>query len=277
MNSQEPGSDFILSAIERARKERGTPASRSSSAAATSSPVTAPWEALAQFTPDPGHLENGLVRSLRSDPAAKPFDMIRTKLLHQMRRQGWRRVAFASPDSGCGKTLLTVNVALSCARQKDLTAMAIELDMRRPSMARVLGLKSGHQFSDVLADRAAPADHLARIGDNLAVATNAKPEPAAAELLASRSAGHVIDRIESEFAPSVMVFDLPPLLMTDDAMAFIDQIDCVLLVAVAERNTMAEITHCAQELAARCNFLGVILNKCRFKDTADSYGYGYGA
>lgn len=276
MNGHEPGSDFILSAIQRARRERGKNASQISSAVVATPPVTARWDALATFTPDPRHLEKGLVRSLRPDDAAKPFDMIRTKLLHQMRSKGWRRVAFASPDSGCGKTLLTVNLALSFARQKDLTAMAVELDMRRPTMARLLGLASGHQFSNVLADKAAAADHLIRIGDNLAVATNAKPEPAAAELLASRTAAHVIDRIESEYAPGVMLFDLPPLLMTDDAMAFMDQIDCVLLIAAAERNTMAEIIHCSEELAARCNFLGVILNKCRFTDKTDSYRYGYG-
>lgn len=268
MNDHEPGSDFILSAIQRARVERGKRAPHAAGAT--------PWDALATFAPDPRHLEKGLVRSLQPGSAAKPFDMIRTKLLHQMRSNGWRRVAFASPDSGCGKTLLTVNLALSFARQKDLTAMAVELDMRRPTMARLLGLGTGQQFSSVLAARAVPADHLTRIGDNLAVATNAKPEPAAAELLASRTAGHVLDRIEAEFAPSVMLFDLPPLLMTDDAMAVMDQIDCVLLIAAAERNTMAEITRCSKELAARCNFLGVILNKCRFIGNADSYGYGYG-
>jgi Mrp family chromosome partitioning ATPase len=154
--------------------------------------------------------------------------------------------------------------------------MAMELDMRRPTMARTLGLKSGQQFSEVLAGRAAAADQLSRVGTNLALATNARPEPAAAELLAGRGAAHVIDRMEADFAPDVMLFDLPPLLMTDDAMAFMDQIDCVLLVAAAERNTMAQITRCAEDLAARCNFLGVILNKCRFLPTDERYGYGEG-
>jgi Mrp family chromosome partitioning ATPase len=117
---------------------------------------------------------------------------------------------------------------------------------------------------------------MSRIGANLAVATNARPESAAAELLATKGAAHVVDRIETDFTPDVMLFDLPPLLMTDDAMAFMDQIDCVLLVAAADRNTMAQINRCAEELAARCNFLGVILNKCRFLPTDERYGYGYG-
>ena len=277
MNDQDPGSDFILSAIKRARAERTTPRSAGTETAPTATaPRSDHWAALTAFEPDPRHLERHLVRTLRASPDAKPFDIMRTRLLHQMRSNGWRRVAFASPDSGCGKTMLSLNLALSMARQRDLSAMAVELDMRRPAMARMLGLRTGHQFAEVLAGRAAAADHLARIGPNLAVATNLRAEPAAAELLASTGAGQALDRVEADFAPDVMLFDLPPLLMTDDAMAFMDQIDCVLLVAAAERTTMAEITSCAEDLAARCNFLGVILNKCRFPAREQKYGYGYG-
>lgn len=277
MNDQEPGSDFVLAAISRARAER---AGRDPGPPATTARLAGRagerWAALAPFAPDPAHLERHLVRTLRDGPQSRPFDMIRTKLLHQMRRNGWRRVALTSPGAGCGKTMLTLNLALSMARRSDLTAMAIELDMRRPSMAGALGLTAERQFSDALAGRADAADHLTRIGANLAVATNSRPEAAAAELLASKTAGQVLDRIEADFAPDVMLFDLPPLLMTDDAMAVMDQIDCVLLVVAAERTAMAEVTRCAEDLAARCNFLGVILNQCRFLDAAEGYGYGYG-
>jgi len=277
MNDHDPGSDFILSAIQRARAEREAHPRPPTDVEPTAPQTrTAQWDALMAFTPDPRHLERHLVRTLRASADAKPFDIMRTKLLHQMRSNGWRRVALASPDSGCGKTLLTLNLGLSMARQSDLATMLVELDMRRPTMARTLGLGAKHQFSEVLSGRAASDHHMARIGETLAVATHHRPEPAAAELLASKSAGQMLDRVEADFAPDVMLFDLPPLLMTDDAMAIIDQIDGVLLVAAAERTTMAEITRCAEDLAARCNFLGVILNKCRFLSTEDRYGYGYG-
>ena len=277
MNQQDPGSDFILSAISRARAERaGRQPGENAGPPADRPERSDVWTALEPFFPDPQHLERHLVRTLRNTSTARPFDIVRTKLLRQMRNNGWRRVALTSPGSGCGKTMLTLNLALSIARQSDLTTMAIELDMRRPSMARSLGLTARHQFSEVLAGRADASDHMARIGENLAVATHHRPEPAAAELLASKGAGQVLDSIETDFAPDVMLYDLPPLLMTDDAMAFMDQIDCVLLVAAAEQSTMAEITRCAEELASHCNFLGVILNKCRFLSTGEQYGYGYG-
>lgn len=281
--------DFIQSAIEKARLERaqrlgerpGDPAGAAGEdpaapAVTAAADRTALWTSLPEFGVNIRRLERNRVLAITGGGDAASFDIMRTKLLHQMRSNGWRRVAFTSPGSGCGKTMLTLNLALSMARQSDLAAMALELDMRRPTMARALGLTARHQVSEVLAGRAAAADHLARIGPNLAIGTNHRPEPAAAELLASKGAGQAVDRIEAEFAPDVMLFDLPPLLMTDDAMAFMDQIDCVLLVAEAERTVMAEITRCAEDLAARCNFLGVILNKCRFLATEERYGYGEG-
>lgn len=291
MNDQDPGSDFILSAIRRARAERAAAAPAGAAGSVPGAgvgpgvgvgvrpepgpaPTTAAWEALSAFAPDPRHLERRLIRTLHGGAAAKPFDMIRTRLLHQMRSNGWRRVAITSPSSGCGKTMLSVNLALSLARQGDTATMAVELDMRRPAMAGLLGLRAGHQIAEALAGRAAAEACMVRVGSNLALATNHHPVPEAAELLASREAAHVLDRVEAEFAPDVMLFDLPPLMLTDDAMAFMDQIDCVLLLAAAERNTMAEITRCAEDLAGRCNFLGVILNKCRFMGDEERYGYG---
>jgi Mrp family chromosome partitioning ATPase len=275
MNKADPGSDFVLSAISRARAERAArPQDERRPAPTEPAARSEHWAALHAFTPDQRHLERHHINTLRHTQAARPFDMIRTKLLRQMHHNGWRRVALTSPGSGCGKTMLTLNLALSIARQRELAAMAVELDMRRPAMARALGLTAGHQFAQVLAGRAAAVDHIARIGANLAVATNHRPEPAAAELLASKDAGRALDLVEADFAPDVMLLDLPPMLMTDDAMAFMDQIDCVLLVAAAGQSTTAEITRCAEELAAHCNFLGVILNKCRFMPAEDKYGYG---
>jgi Mrp family chromosome partitioning ATPase len=154
--------------------------------------------------------------------------------------------------------------------------MVVELDMRRPSIARVLGLKEPVQFSEALAEKEPPEDHLLRYGTNLIFAVNQSSKRHSAELLQGSTAAAVLDRLEAAYAPDVMIFDTPPLLVSDDTLAFLDQIDCALLVAEAERTRPAEVDKCEHELAARTNVLGVVLNKCRYLDRSDSYGYyGY--
>ena len=77
--------------------------------------------------------------------------------------------------------------------------------------------------------------------------------------------------IKSAFQPDVILYDLPPMLQSDDAMAFLPHLDCVLLVAAAERSRLDEVDKCEQELSEQTQVLGVVLNKCRYG--AEDYGY----
>jgi len=63
------------------------------------------------------------------------------------------------------------------------------------------------------------------------------------------------------------------MLVSDDAMAVMGQIDCVLIIAAAESTTIKEIDRCERELATQTNVLGVVLNKCRYME--EGYGYDY--
>ena len=281
--------DFIRSAIEKARTERSQRNPQAAGRPETSAlPEAEPaaedpqarrdalWAGLTEFSPDARRLRRQRLYAKTSGGEAASFDIMRTKLLHQMRSNNWRRVAVTSPTPACGKTTLSLNLALSLGRQPDLRTMLVEFDMRRPSMAGLLRLPMEHQFSQVLEGTAQAEAHLARIGSNLAVGTNRAAAANSAELLQKVETGQIMDRVELAFGPDVMIFDMPPMLATDDTLAFIDQIDCVMLIAAAGSSTMAEISRCAEDLSARCNFLGVILNKCRYLDSGDAYGYGYG-
>ena len=279
--------DFIQSAIEKARQERQQ---RGAAAPAAPRPAVAPapvnevtaellradlWASLPQIEPDDTVLERRHIYARKRSNEGAAFDIMRTKLMHQLRGNNWRRVAITSPTPNCGKTTLSVNLAYSIARQSDLSCMLLEFDLRRPSMARMLGVTDPPQFADVLSGRAHPEDELRRISPNLAVGMNAVERSDSAELLQLVETGRIVDRMEQRFAPDVMLFDMPPMLLTDDTLGFIDQIDCILLVAAAGSTNMAEIARCSDELKARCNFLGVVLNKCRYLDKGDAYGYGH--
>ena len=75
------------------------------------------------------------------------------------------------------------------------------------------------------------------------------------------------------YDPTVILFDMPPMLVSDDAIGIAAQVDCVLLIAAAESTTVQDVDVCERDLAAQTNVLGVILNKCRYLDR--SYGYSY--
>jgi Mrp family chromosome partitioning ATPase len=242
-------------------------------AAALSAPAAAEaaWTALPGLRTDPGLMRRHRIVAFEGGHEAASFDVMRTRLLQQLRANGWRRLAITSPAPGCGKTTTALNLAFSLARQSDQRTVLAEVDLRRPALARMLGIRVHHSFARVLEGKGALADNAVRYGSNLAIATNHDPYRNPAELLHGPSVGPALAAIEARYDPSVVIFDMPPMLVGDDALAFIGHVDCVLLVAAAEATTVEEVDTCERDLAAHTNVLGVILNKCRFPDRR--YGY----
>ena len=234
----------------------------------------AAWAALPDFRPDPDLLERHRVLTQHSRHEGAPFDVMRTKLLKQMKDAGWTRIAITSPTPSCGKSTVSANLAFSFSRQAETRAILCEMDFRRPSMARLLGMKRRQSISRVLRDRAPFEEHAVRYGDNLVIASNAGPVRNPAELMHSSTAARALRDIEARYEPDVMIFDMPPMLVADDTIAFAPQVDCVLLIAAAEATTAREIDLCEKDLADRTNVMGVVLNKC--SHPGQDYGYGYG-
>lgn len=233
------------------------------------------WAGLSVFTPKPAHLEDNRVVSYQPGPLSGPFEIMRTKMLLQMRANSWRRVAITSPTSDCGKTTIAVNLAFCLARQSDLRVMLVDLDLRRPAVAATLGVTRDLQLSRALAGIEPPEAHMMRIGTNFAFAVNKSPTANSAELLQGVHAAEVLDRIEARYAPDILILDMAPMLVADDTIGFLDQVDCALLVVAAEHSTLEEVGKCEADLVARTNTLGVVLNKCRYSEKSESYSYDY--
>ncbi len=272
----------IQSAIAKARAERagfpqtGTPPLRTgvfAPAPRKADALAEAWEAIPVVTLNVRQMERNRIVAFEGGRAATGIDMLRTRVLQQMRANGWHRLAITSPSADCGKSTVALNLAISLARQPDLRTLLLELDLRRPSLAKMLGVSRDISFAKVLEGTQKFEQNVVRHGDNLAISTNPGAIRNPAELLNGPHVTTVLADIEARYDPALMIFDMSPMLVSDDTMAFAGQVDCVLLVAAAEATTIEEIDQCERELAAQTNVMGVILNKCRYMGA--EYGYGY--
>ena len=214
---------------------------------------------------------NRIVTFADADPAHVTFDMMRTKLLRAVKQNGWTSVGITSPTAGCGKTTVALNIAFSLAHQADLRTVLVDLDLRRPAVARNLDLGGSRSVARVLQGTATIPETFVRYGDNLAIGANSEPMRHSGDLLMSAATGQAVAGLKAAFTPDVILYDMPPMLMSDDAMAFVPYLDCVLLVAGAEKSRLDEVDKCEQDLADHTNLLGVVLNMCRYM--GDDYGY----
>ncbi len=233
------------------------------------------WEALAAFEPKAQTLRRSRIPVTPSDPGFSVVDLLRTKVIQQVRANGWKRLLVTSPTPGCGKTTLTCALAASFARQRDFRVVFCEIDLRRPAMAATLGYRPPtprQGFSDVLDRRSRFDEEAFRIGASVAVAVNQAPVRNPSALILGNQVGDVIAEIEAQYRPDLMVFDSPPMLASDDTLGFLQHVDSALMIAAAELTTVQQVDQCERDLAAQTGVMGTVLNKCQFVDK--DYGYG---
>jgi Mrp family chromosome partitioning ATPase len=262
----------IQSALAKARAARDRKM-QGSNPGAQARVESGPWYDLAELKLDTKVLERNRVIAMNPTQNAASFDVMRTNLIRTLRTNGWSRVAITSPTPGVGKSTVAINLAFSLARMSDTRVLLVELDLRHPSMLSILGLPQGQDFVGSLAGGKIDYGQIRRAGPNLALGLNSRPIESPAELLSSSRTADMIDEIESKLRPDVILFDMSPMLANDDAIAFLDQVDCALMVAAADETTVTEVDHCGQDLAKRTQVLGVVLNKCRYMEREESRAY----
>lgn len=234
------------------------------------------WAALEPVAPPPRRLlRNRVIAADRTDPAHVAFDVLRSRLIKAFRDNGWSRLAITSPTKGCGKTFVSVNLALSLARQPDLRTLLLDMDLRAPAVAQTLGLRGRWPLQEFLTGALPAERYLRRIGDTLALGMNSERVRDAAELILERRTPAILAETVRRLAPDMVIHDLPPMLVNDDAFAFLPNVDAVLLVAGAGETRADQIDACEKLFEGNVAFLGVLLNKVT-DSSEDGYGYGYG-
>ncbi len=265
----------IRIAIEKAREARnGVIQARPDVQSAPVAEKPEIWDDLEQFTPSPRKLaRNRIISSQQGNAALVHYDMMRTRFQATCKKNGWKTIGVTSPGVGCGKSVTATNLALSLAKQRDSRIVLIDGDMRRPNIGQMLGVTTRKMMASFLSGDGQIQDHFLRIGYTLAIGTNAEPSENASEVLLSDQAGQAMADLMAAMRPDYVLVDLPPMLPTDDVMAFLPKVDAMLLVAAAEDTKLKDVDLCERELGEQSNVMGVILNKCRHLPETQEYAY----
>lgn len=189
------------------------------------------------------------------------FDLLRTQVLKVMEENGWRTLAITSPTPESGKTVLAINLAMSIAHYTTKTALLVDLDLRRPKVGSYLDLPMEKSLNDLLVGQAELQDVLVNPTlPRFVVLPTRKPVALSTEVLSSPKVGNLIADLRERYDSRIVIFDLPPLLSSDDAITVLPKFDCVLLVVANGMNSKKEIEDSLHHLAT-ANLIGTVLNK----------------
>ena len=214
---------------------------------------------------------NRIVGVLSPSPAAAAFRMLRTQVLQRMMEHNWRSLAVFSPCRDDGKTTTAINLAISLANDHLHTVLLVDFDLRRPTMAAKLGISPQKGTDDVLRGEAEIAECLYHPEgfDRLVVLPARSAMDNSSEALAGQRGRDLVAELRSRYPDRLVLFDLPPILEADDALAFAPLVECGLVV-VAEGSTRREDVLRCMELLHRTPIVGTVLN--RASAAASAYG-----
>ncbi len=217
---------------------------------------------------DQDHLAARRIVTAETDPSVRTaYKMLRTRILQTMRTNGWNSLAITSAGQGDGKTLTAINLAISLAGDVNHHVCLVDLDMKRSSVAKYLGIEAEKGISDCLKNESTLKNIIVKPDiERLYIAPNVTVEDQTSELLASPEMRHTASELIQN-PNRIIVYDMPPVLAADDMLAFSPYVDAILVV-VAEGITPRTDAMKVRELLADMNVIGTLLNRSDEKTAA---------
>lgn len=218
-------------------------------------------------------LANGVMPADVIGPAAHAFKMLRTQVLQRLRARGWNTLALISAVPDEGKTFTAINLAIAIAGDTNHTALLVDFDLRNPSVHQRFGIQPDIGVEQCLRGEASVSEALLKPEGyrKLLLLPARQPVSNSSELLASERSRQVIRELKERYTNRVVLFDLPPVLGADDALAFAPQVDAALVVVGEERTRREDLLRCF-EILRDIPIVGTVLNGSR---TGDSLAYAY--
>jgi non-specific protein-tyrosine kinase len=183
-----------------------------------------------------------------------------------------RVIAVTSSIPGEGKTMVSLNLASALA-EAGFTVCLVDADLRRPSVAKVLGLPAPVGLTSVLIQQVELMEVLQHVGSNLYVLASGPTPPNPSEVLASSYVRDVIRSLLTHV--DYVIVDTAPLLPVADGSEVAALADGTLLVARHGVTTDANVQRSVESLQrVDAKIVGVVLNRLPVKRNSE-YGYSY--
>lgn len=188
------------------------------------------------------------------------FRLLRTQVLQIMQQNGYRTLGITSANYGDGKTTISLNLAFSIAMDLKQTVLLADMDLRKPSVTEYLGIEAPFGISEYFTDNVPISKCLLRSNfDRLNILPAGKRMDRSSEILGSPQIAQLSKELRSRYEDRIIIYDLPPCLAQDDPIAFLPQVEAVLLVVNDGVTRVTELKQ-SMNLLSGAHVIGTVLN-----------------
>jgi len=255
----------------------GSPSDRQPELAESSSETQLPAEPV----PTGGAMVAGFTSKWKQrlviSPDAEPF------LIEQFRRlaatlhqaqisRNLKTVMLTSAVPGDGKTLTSINLALTLSESYRRRVLLIDADLRRPSIRDVSQMDGVIGLAEGLRSQSEQKLTVLKLTPNLSLLPAGRPDPDPMGGLTSNRMRRIIDDAANHY--DWVIVDAPPVGPVADASILAEMMDGTLFV-VRAGYTQGTIAQRAVEAIGKQRILGVVLNAVEDGDRNEYVNYSY--
>lgn len=189
-------------------------------------------------------------------------------------------IMFTSFNPSAGKTFTVMNIAASMSLKKDAKVLLIDLDLRKASMSKALGIQHSGVAAYLNGKVDSYKDYAEEVSPNLFVLPVGTLPPNPTELLLTDTFKEMLEDMRNNY--DYIFLDCPPIDVVADASIITEYVDMTVFVMRAkqmDKKVLPEIEELYR--SKKYSHMTMVLNcvDIQFKKYGygkSSYGYGYG-
>lgn len=208
-------------------------------------------------------------------PIAEEYRRLKSMLIRETKSDFLNTIMVTSAVEREGKSLTSVNLAVTLAQEIDHTILLIDADLRKPMLHEYLGIDFKYGLSDYLTKDIDISEVLIKTGiGNLILLPAGHGVDNPVEILSSEKMKSLVKEVKHRYVDRYIIIDTPPILPFADAISLGSLVDGVVFV-IMEGNAQRKSIENALNLIKDRKILGVVFNNASTENLDGHYSRYY--
>jgi len=175
---------------------------------------------------------------------AEEYRRLKSMVIRETKPDFLNTIMVTSSLDSEGKTLTSINLAVSLAQEMDHSILLVDADLRKPMVHKYLGVNYSYGLSDYLTKNVDLSDILIKTGiGNLVLLPAGHDASNPVELLSSTRMKELVKELKHRYMDRYVIIDTPPVLPFADTISIGTTVDGVIFVIQegrAQRSSIEE-------------------------------------
>jgi Mrp family chromosome partitioning ATPase len=248
----------IQKALDRAIRQNSLPENRRSEPVKSTHSLAVMRES---NLASPATLESrDIVHSMSVDrKALESYHALRTRLGRELAGSAGKVICVTSVVPATNDVMVALNLSVSVAGDESQSALIVDCDLDRPSVAKILGLADAVGLTDFIEGNVSDiANIILGTGIPRLRAITAGYEPYRSDIFLRRRMKEMIAEVRERYDDRIIILHAPPVMGSSDAIALAEQSDWIILTVPYGKATSPQVMR-AIEAVGPSKVMGTVL------------------